>query len=95
MARVIELFQNVRKMLEVWHTGRIALLFAFTIQLSVSSAAFFLFQAQAADDYGISFYMFISALACVIHTLNIERNMDKISTLFGNFEEFIDTRQFW
>lgn len=99
MARVVELFQNFRENLKIFSLnkfiGKFCLLFAFPVQLLTSSAAFFLFEAQAADDYGISFYMFSSALSCVIHTLNVAWKMDKILTLLGNYEQFIDTRLFW
>lgn len=56
----------------------------------ISSVAFFLFEAQTADEYGTSFYMSISVLGSAINISNIAWEIDKILTLIGKYEKFID-----
>lgn len=71
------------------------LLFIFPAQFFISSIGFFLFEAETADEYGLSFYVSISMLRIIIDILNIGLKMEKISTLIGKYEEFIDKSLFW
>lgn len=74
--------------------GKMFLLLFFPAQLFILSAAFFLFEAQTADENGLSFYMSISVLASTINVLNVVWKIDKILTLIDRYEEFIDKRWF-
>lgn len=64
------------------------------VQLSISSAAFFLFKAEAIGDRADSFYMFISHLLGVWHAVIIIWTLPQMFQLFGKFERFIEARKF-
>lgn len=104
MARAIQLFQKVRQMYNLISlnesnhnrirsfNGRILLLFAFPAQFFICSTAFLLIEAQTTDEYGISFFTFISVLLNTVNTSNTVWKMDQISALIESYEEFIEKR---
>lgn len=111
MARVVKLFQTVRKLLIVNFAnglnlptqakqqrskfplgGKTFLLLLFPAQLLISSVAFFLVEAQTVDEYGVSFYVSLAVLVSTINISNTAWKVDKITTAFDKYEEFIDKR---
>lgn len=102
MAGPIKLFQTVQKLnktmgLNISHERQTSsaklirnLFFIASItQLFISSTAFFLFEAQTADDYGISFYVLLTTLCVVINFVTVAWRTDKISMLIECYEKFI------
>lgn len=63
-----------------------------TVQLFLSTSAFFLFEAQTADEYGISFYISITVLSVIVDIGSVAWNINKILTLIGNYEKFLKKR---
>lgn len=61
-----------------------------SLQLFISTTAFFLYEAQTADEYGMSFYISITILAVAINATSVAWQIDKIFILMRNYEEFID-----
>lgn len=61
-----------------------------TMLLFITTAAYFLFEAKTVDECGMSFYVSISVSIFTVYTSKIAWNMDKISMLIQNYEEFID-----
>lgn len=65
-----------------------------SMQLFISTTAFFLFEAQTADEHGISFYISITILVTTVNISTVAWKMDEILMLIRNYEEFIDKSQF-
>lgn len=61
-----------------------------TVQLFISSSAFFLFEAQTADEYGISFFVSLTILSMMANILSVAWNIDKILMLIGKYEKFLE-----
>lgn len=63
-------------------------------QLFISTTAYFLFQAQTADEYEISFYISITIFITVINISTIAWKIRKFLTIIERYEDFIDKSQF-
>lgn len=61
-----------------------------SLQLFISTTAFFLFEARTVDEYGMSFYISITIFSVSINITTIAWKMDEIFVLLRNYEEFID-----
>lgn len=59
-------------------------------QLFISTTAYFLFQAQTADEYEISFYISITIFITVINISTIAWKIRKFLTIIERYEDFID-----
>lgn len=80
---------------ELWHsTGSISAKSLFflivALQYYITTAVFFLFEAQTADECEMSFYVSITVLVAIVYTSKIAMNINKISELIRNYEEFVD-----
>lgn len=106
---VVKLFNTQRKLYktlglyihrsQLWHSTGLAtaksLFFLISaVQFFITTTAFFLFEAQTINEYGMSFYISITILAVAINTTTIAWQIDQISRLMRNYEEFIDKSQF-
>lgn len=60
-----------------------------TMQLFISSTAFFLIKAQTSADYGISFYVSLTTFCVLINFVTVAWRMDNILTLINRYEKFI------
>lgn len=100
MAGPIKLFETVQKInkaMGISHEAQTSpakltknlFVIASTTQLFISSTAFFLFEAQTADDYGISFYVSLTTLCVVINFVTVVWKKDRILTLIECYEIFI------
>lgn len=65
-----------------------------TMLLFISTAAYFLFEAQTADECGLSFYVSITVMTVTVYTSKIAWKLNKIFKLIRNYEEFIDKSEF-
>lgn len=65
-----------------------------SVQLFLSSLAFFLFEARTTDEYGISFFMSITILSVTINILTVAWKIDKILKLIAKNEEFLEKSPF-
>lgn len=65
-----------------------------SMQLFISTTAFFLFEARTVDEYGMSFYISITIFSVSINITTIAWKMDEIFVLLRNYGEFIDKSQF-
>lgn len=63
-------------------------------QLFISTTAYFLFQAQTADEYEISFYISITIFITMINISTIAWKIRKFLTIIERYEDFIDKSQF-
>ena len=59
------------------------------IPLYISSTAFYLFEAETADENGTSFYISVTIFAIAINISIIASKMTKILALIEKYEEFI------
>lgn len=100
MAGVIELFCTIKsfyKSMGLYPNHKKCLISAKNIFLSISiiqlfitSSAYLLFQAKTSDEYGISFYISITLLSVMVNISNTAWKIDKILTLIGKYEKFIE-----
>lgn len=69
-------------------------IFIFPMHLFISSVAFFLFKAQTADEYSVSFFVSITTFFATMNFLTIARKMANILMLIGKYEAFIENSEF-
>lgn len=105
MSSVVKLFITQRKLYktlgidiyqsQIWRSmrsinGRSLLFLISALQFYISTTAFLVFEAQTADEYGMTFYISITIVSVAINAITIAWQMDKIFILMRNYEEFID-----
>lgn len=62
-----------------------------TVQLFITSSAYFFFGAKTTDEHAISFFISITILSVVINVSTIAlKYTDEILTLIGKYEQFIE-----
>lgn len=106
---VIKLFNNQQELYKTlgfiiyqsksWHSKSLSsvksLFFLIsTMSLFISTTAFFLCEAQTADEYGISFCISLTVLVTMVNVSIVAWNIDKILMLIRNYETFIDESWF-
>lgn len=103
MARSIKLFQSLRQFCETLDISyspqfnqhrsfnwKILCILIFIIIHTVTSIAFFLFEAKSIQEYGDSFYAILSEFLCLASSPTIISKMPDIFMLIENFEKFIE-----
>lgn len=106
MAGVIRLFPTIKKIYKTmglpirtsqscWSeyfivNAKILFFSISTVQLFLTSSAYVLFEAKTADEHGISFFIVITIFAVAACIVTTAWKIDKILTLIGKYEEFIE-----
>lgn len=64
-------------------------LFISTVLLFITTSAYFLFEANTADDRGVTFFISMANLFTMINIVSTALQIDKILLLINNYEQFI------
>lgn len=107
VGRKMRLFQSVRKYFEImgiysphsnqcnskWNWKNCVFLIS-TAELVISSAAFFLYQAKTAVEYGFAFFEAICGFAAMSAIAVCIWKREHFFNLIGNFEDFIEKSEY-
>lgn len=99
MPGAMELFNTQRKFYETLGfaihpncriSAKYLIFLISSIQLFISTTAFFLFEARTAVEYGMSFYISITIVVSMVNISTIGWKMEEVLALIRNYEEFIE-----